>query len=255
MTGSRRRVGQRRGRAAILGAITAGAVMLFGAGSAQAAPVGFSATFDDAALNLTLTFDILDPPPPATMTGTVDDATGDFDVLANDFDFPPFSGEAAPGVPVTVNFTAVDPISGNLNLGTGAATTDLSTYHANVQALGGNCDYDVDLSFSTAPGSPFNGDPFTVSGTDPKTISNGILQTSWPSDYFTPDPDMSCATINGLVAGTGGIAMGNGFDLTPAAPGGGTTPTTPAKKKKCKKGFVKKKVKGKKKCVKKKKKK
>jgi hypothetical protein len=257
MRGSKRR-GPRRGRAAVIGAVAAGAVMAFGAGSAQAATVGFSATFDDAALNVSgLTFDILEPPDQATMVGTVDDGTGDFDVLASDFDFPPFSGEAAPGVPVTVNFSALDPIAGTLNPD-GTITTDESTYHANVQALGGDCNYDVEMAFSTGPGGPFNGDPFTVSGTDPRVITNGILQTSWPANHFPPAGG-SCGTINGLVnGGPGGLAMANGFDLTPAQPSGGTTtppPAAPAKKKKCKKGFVKKKVKGKKKCVKKKKRK
>jgi len=263
MRGSkRRRVGLRRGRTGVFAAIAAGAVMAFGASSAHAATVGFQATFDDGALSVSgLTFDILDPPQVATMDGTVDDGTGAFDVPASPtgFNFPPFSGEAAPGVPVTVAFTATDPITGTLDLATGAITTDLSGYHANVQALGGDCNYDVDLIFSTGPGSPFNGDPFTVSGTDPKVISNGILQTNWPAHYFTSDPNANCNLINGLVDGPGGLAMSQGFDLTPPPPpsGGGTTPPPAAapKKKKCKKGFKLKKVKGKKKCVKKKKKK
>jgi hypothetical protein len=227
MTGSKRRAGRRRGRFALLGAVAAIAALAYGASSAQAATVGFSATYDDAALNVSgLTFDILEPPNTATMTGTIDNGTGAFTVPAAGFVFPQFSGEALPGVPVTVNFSAVDPIAGTLNLGTGALTTTLSTYHANVQALGGNCDYDIDLAYSTAAGSPFNGDPFTVAGTDPITISSGIIQTGWPADYFTPDPDASCATINGLVAGAGGMAIANGFDLTPAAPPTTTPPAT-----------------------------
>jgi hypothetical protein len=225
-----------------VGALAASALLVFGAGSARAATVGFNATFDDAALSVSgLTFDILDPPNVATMTGTVDDADGDpVNVPANQFVFPQFSGEALPGIPVTVNFSAVDPIVGTLNLATGSMTTTLSTYHANVQALGGNCDYDVDLTFNTGPGGPFNGDPFTVSGTDPKVITNGILQTNWPAHYFTPDPDSSCATINGLVDGAGGLAMAHGFDLTPTPPPSGAAATPPpvsnaAGLKKCKK--------------------
>jgi len=237
----RRRVGLRRGRTAAMGAIAASAALAFGASSAQAATVGFNATFDDAALNVSgVTFDILDPPPPATMTGTIDDGTGGFTVPHSQFVFPPFSGDALPGVTVTVNFSAVDDITGNLGLpSSGNITTDLSQYHANVQALGGDCNYDVDLAFSTAAGSPFNGDPFTVSGTDPISISQGIIQTSWPAGYFTPDPNPNCGTINGLVGGAGGLEIANGFDLTPQPPPSTAPPATTTNRaallKKCKK--------------------
>jgi hypothetical protein len=217
--------------------------------------------FDDAALSVggLAPFDILDPPDTATMTGTVDGA-GAVNVPANQFVFPEFSGDALPGVPVTVNFSAVDPIVGTLNLATGVMTTTTSTYHANVVALGGDCDYDIEQAFSTAAGSPFNGDPFTVNGTDPVSITNGVLQTSWPMNHFGSG-GAGCATIDGLVnSQPGGLAMGNGFDLTPAAPpsgGGGTTtppPATPVKKKKCKKKKAKKGAEiAKKKCKKKKK--
>lgn len=258
MTGSKRRARSRRGRFAVLGALAAIAAMAFGASSAQATSQTFNATFDDAALNVSgLTFDILDPPNTATMTGTVNDAGGAVNVPANQFVVPQFSGDALPGVPVTVNLTAVDPIVGTLDLATGGMTTTLSTYHAHVVALGGDCNYDVDLAFNTSPGSPFNGDPFTVNGTGPISITNGALQTSWPAHYFTADPGTGCGTINGLVDGPGGLAFANGIDLTPTPPASGATPppATAPKKKKCKKGFKLKKVHGKKKCVKKKKKK
>jgi hypothetical protein len=236
----RRWLGLHRGRVGVIGALAATAVMAFGASSAQAASQVFNATFDDAALNISgLTFDILDPPNTATMTGTVDDGTGAVNVPANQFVFPQFSGEAIPGVTVVVNFSAVDPIAGTLNLGNGTMTTSLSTYHANVQALGGDCNYDVDLAFSTAPGSPFNGDPFTVNGTGPISITNGALQTSWPQHYFTADPSPTCATINGLVDAAGGLAIANGIDLTPAPPPSTTPPPATtnraAQLKKCKK--------------------
>jgi hypothetical protein len=237
----RKRVRPRRVRTAVLGALAACAVLVFGAGSARAA--GFSATFDDAALNVSgLTFDILDPPPPATMTGTVTDPGGAVNVPANQFVFPQFSGDALPGVPVTVDFSAVDPIIGTLDLATGSMTTTSSTYHANVQAFGGDCNYDIELSFNTGPGGPFNGDPFTVSTGDPRVITNGILQTNWPANHFPPVGG-NCATIDGLVNGSpGGLAMGNGFDLTPAPPpstaappAATTTTTNTAGLKKCKK--------------------
>jgi hypothetical protein len=236
----RRGAGLRRGRVGVVGTLAATAVMAFGASSAHAASQVFNATFDDAALNVSgLTFDVLDPPNVATMTGTVDDSSGVVNVPANQFVFPQFSGEALPGIPVTVNFSAVDPIAGTLNLANGTMTSSLSTYHANVQALGGNCNYDVDLTFSTAAGSPFNGHPFTVNGTGPISITNGVLQTSWPANHFPPAGG-SCATIDGLVnGGPGGLAVGNGFDLTPAPPPSTTPPATTINRaallKKCKK--------------------
>ena len=72
MTGSRRRAGPRRGRFALIGAIAATAVMAVGASSAQAAPVDFNVTFDDAVLSLPApagNSDILDPPDTAIEVG------------------------------------------------------------------------------------------------------------------------------------------------------------------------------------------
>ena len=98
MTGSsRRKAGLRRGRLAVVGALAATAVMAFGVASAQAAPQPFKATFDDAALNVGVTFDILDPPATATIErprgpapGTT--STNAVNVPANDFVFPSFTG-------------------------------------------------------------------------------------------------------------------------------------------------------------------
>jgi hypothetical protein len=239
MTGSKCRAGLCRGRAAVVGAIATAAVMAFGAGSAQAGTVGFHGTFDDAALNGSgLTFDVLDPPNTATMDGTIDNVTGQFGVPPSPtgFNFPDFHGEAAPGVPVTLKFTATEPISGTLNLGTGAMTTDLSGYHANIQALGGDCGYDIDLAFDTNPASPFNGDPFTVGGTGPITITSGVLETHWPANSFGSGGP-GCATVDSLInGGAGGFAIAHGFDLTPAQPSGTTAPANrSAQLKKCKK--------------------
>ena len=237
-----KKAGSRRRRVAVAGALAAGAVMAFGASSANAATQTFSATFDDAALNLPVlgTSDILNPPPPATMTGTVDDTNGNFTVPAVGFVFPPFSGTAN-GLQVNVAFSAIDPIVGNIDKTTGVWTTTASNYQAvvTVPALSANCTYTLTGKvFSTGAGSPFNGDPFTVDTTTDWVPTAGILQTGWAS---IPPGTGSCGTTDGIVgSGPGGLEMGNGFDLTPdvATPpdtgGGGTTPP-PAKKKKCKK--------------------
>jgi len=246
MTGSSgNRAGRRRGRFGVAGALAAMAVMAFGASSAHAVTPGtFSATYDDAALHLNVgTFDVLDPPPPATMNGTIADTeqtTGAFSVPMANFVFPPFSGEALPGVNVAVTITATQDIAGNVNKSTGVLTTNSSTYHALVGALGATCNYDINLAFSTAAGNPFNGDAFTVNAATPAwSISNGIIQANFAPP--TPDATTGCGTINQLVADGGALEMGNGFDLTPATPSGGGGSTTPPAtvpppaKKKCKK--------------------
>jgi Ca2+-binding RTX toxin-like protein len=225
-------VGLRRGRAALLGAIVASAVMAFGVSSAQAATLNFSATFDDAALGLPVlgNSDILDPPNTATMTGTVDDTTGALSVPSGNFVFPSFSGTAS-GIPVTVSFAATQNITGTVDQATGAIHTNASTYQSNVGALGATCTYNLTQAFSTDPGSPFNGDPFTLDKTTvpgTESISNGVLQTSWPALPASGGPG-ACATIDSIVtSGPGGLALGNGFDLTPAAPPTTPPPTTPS---------------------------
>jgi Ca2+-binding RTX toxin-like protein len=226
-----KKAGSRRGRAALAGAIAATAAMAIGATSAHAATAVFSASFDDAALNLpTLgTVDILDPPPPATMTGTVADDTQDpasFTVPQGNFVFPPFTGDAN-GVTVTVSFEATAPITGTVSPTTGSVTTAASAYEATVSALGGSCVYTLTRAFTTGPGSPFNGDPFTVDKTTtPGTwsLSQGIVQTGW-SSLPPSGAGGACDTVDSIVtSGPGGLEMRNGFELTP--PPSVTSPPT-----------------------------
>lgn len=238
MTGSvRRRAGLRRGRIAIAGVISAAAVMAFGVASAQAADQPLHITYDDAALNVGVQFDILDPPATATMDGTWNDnGTNAVAVPAAGFVFPSFTGDAFPGVPVTVDFSAVDPIAGTYVPATGALNLASSTYHATVHLLGAVCNYNIELALTTNPGSPFNGDPFA--GTPPTALTNGAIADGWAAGENAADPNPNCNTINTLVTGSGGLAMGNGIDLTPAA-AASPTPVAPAPapaaKKKCKK--------------------
>src|SRR5262245_57489280 len=151
MTQKRRRAG-RKARLAVAGLAVTGMVA-FGGASAQAASKPFQATFDDAGLNVGAAFDILSPPNTSTWgiaqgTSTIEDGTGNFTVPANDFVFPDFSGEAVPGVSVTVKFQAMAPITGNLNLGTGVMTTTPSSYKAVVTIGGTDCDYTTNLGFT-----------------------------------------------------------------------------------------------------------
>jgi hypothetical protein len=222
MTGSKRRAG-RRGRFALLGAVAATAAMAFGASSAQAVTTPFNATFDDGALNVGLTFDILDPPNTATLSSTDWDKGGTNAFTVSNFTFPPFSGEALPGVPVSVTFDDAGPVSGTLNDG---AMTVSGTFSAVVSVFSATCTYTNPMTFTTNPASPFNGDPFTVVPGPPDSLTNGVLETHWASLPPASPAVGDCSLINGLVSGPGGIAMGNGFDLTPAAPPTTTPPAT-----------------------------
>jgi hypothetical protein len=139
----------------------------------------------------------------------------------------------------------------------GVLTTTTSTYHAKVTGFGGECNYDLELAFDTGPKSPFNGVPFTVATGSPTSISHGAYSTSWAAGHNPADATPGCNNaINQLVTGSGGLAIGNGIDLTPAAAGGGapTVPATPKKKCKKKKKGKKSASASKSKCKKKKKK-
>jgi hypothetical protein len=246
MIGSvRRRAGLRRGRIALAGALAATAVMAIGASSAQA--VGFSATFDDAVLNLPApagNSDILDPPDSATMVGTVDTTTNALAVPTSGFNFPGFDGSLS-GIPLHVEFSALDAITGTADA-SGNVTTNPSTYET-VVALGdpinSDCTYNSDESFKTGSGAAFNGDAFTVTGVDPKVYDSGIVQTSWGASHFALTASTGdCSLVTNIInSNCGGLALGSGLTPAPLAcapPSGGATPppaTAPPKKKKCKK--------------------
>src|SRR5262245_23869450 len=133
MTSSKKRPRARRARLAVAAAAAAIGAMAFGGSSAQAANQPFSATFDDAALNVGAVFDILDPPATATMTGTWNDnGSNAISVLANQFVFPPAVGDVTTGVTATVNFKATDPITGTFDPATGDLNTVSSGYEASV---------------------------------------------------------------------------------------------------------------------------
>jgi hypothetical protein len=266
MTGSsRRRVG--RGRLAIAGAFAALGVMAFGASSAQAISQNFTVTLDDAILSLPApagNSDILDPPDVATIDGSVDDTTHALNVLNTDFVFPGFDGSLS-GIPLHVEFGALDNITGTLDT-SGNMTTNPSTYQT-VVALGtplnASCTYQSEESFKTSSGTPFNGDPFTETGTSPITLSDGIIQTQWGAGHFSLTANTGdCSLVTNIInSGCGGLAIADNLTPTPgncnppSGGGGTTTPppaTTPTKKKKCKKAKKRSASVAKKKCKKKK---
>jgi hypothetical protein len=243
MTGSKR-----RGRAALLVAIAATAVMALGVSSAQAAT--FGTDFNDAALHLpdpAGTSDILDVPPsdPATLDGTI---TGTA-LTAGALDFPGFDGELS-GFPLHVEFAQTAPITGTFDSTTGSMTTTPATYET-VVALGAplnsSCTYHSTESFKTVAGSPFSGAPFT--GQDPATA--GVIQTSWnTTNHFQLVANTgSCDLVTNVInSGCGGLALANTAESLPSdvtcttvgGGGGSTTPPPPVqpapkKKAKCKK--------------------
>jgi hypothetical protein len=242
-----RKVGSRRRRAALAGAIAAVAATALGVGSASAATQNLNVPFDDAALTLPTigTSDVLDSAASIAGTNVIEDSTGD--ITAATLTFPDFTGTAS-GVPVKVQFHSNAPLNGNLGL-TGPTTGVMNfpnaaatiAYTAVVQLnppSGAVCTYSpVPLKFSTTGGSPIAGVPFTVASGPPISTTHGILQATWTAGTFPASGGPGCTLIDGLTSGAGQLALGNGFDLTPPVPatpaGGGTVP--PPLKKKCKK--------------------
>jgi hypothetical protein len=221
--------------------------MAIGVSSAQAAPQNISFTFQDAILSLPApagNSDILDPPDTATMNGTVDGTT--LAVPHAGFVFPGFDGTLS-GIPLHVDFGAIDDINGTADTTTGAVTTAPSTYQT-VVALGApinsNCTYQSDESFTTGSGASFNGDLFTVTGGGPFTATSGIIETSWGSGHFSLTANTGdCSLVTNIInSGCGGLAIASGLTPTPLAcappsgGGGGAAPApAPTAKKKCKK--------------------
>jgi hypothetical protein len=258
--------GSRGRRVAVAGALAATAMMAFGAASANAALKNLSVPFDDAALTLPIvgTADVMDPPSTSTISGTnaIEDTTGA--ITGADLTFPSFTGTAS-GVPVKVDFDNNSPFTGTLNMGTGALVvpaTGTAAYTATVQLSppsGTVCVYNpVNLTFTTTGGTPIAGVPFTVNNGASVSTTHGILAANWTSSTFPNGTGGDCSLIDSIVhGGNGQLALGNGFDLTPATPappdtGGGTVAPPPAKKK-CKKAKKRSAQVSKKKCKKKKK--
>ena len=175
--------------------------------------------------------------------------TGTFAVPTTDVDFPTFSGTAS-GVPLIVDVNPLETLNGNLPAGGQLAFTE-SDFEAVIELgapINSTCRIaPIPLSLVTGDNSVFRGDVFAAGTFDPPL--NGAITDDWAS---LPPPTLvagsSCALIQGLTSGPGGLWLSNGI-ATPTlvtAPTTPVTPTTPAKKKKkCKK----KKKKGKKKTL------
>jgi hypothetical protein len=239
--------GGRRLKVAFASAIAACAVGAVGVSSASAATI----TLDHGFLKISGLEDpqeIVD-----SVTGPVQlnnvtysgVTTGTFTTSVANVDFPTFEGTAS-GVPLIVDVNPLEPLNGNLPAGGQLAFTE-SDFEA-VIALGAPVNSTcriapIPLTLVTADNTVFRGDVF-----DPDTNDsplNGAITDDWAS---LPPPTIvagtTCALIQGLTSGPGGLWLSNGISTPtlvtqPTTP---TTPTTPAKKKKkCKKKKKKKK--------------
>ena len=188
-------------------------------------------------------------------------------ISAGDLTFPGFTGTAS-GVPVHVDFDNDGALAGTFDLATGAMALNAAPYTAVVQLTpptGVVCTYPgVMMTFTTTGGTPIAGEPFTVANRAAAvSTTHGVLAANWNNAAFpnaTPTPPGGdCSLVNSIVhGGNGQLALGNGFDLTPAAaplPATGGATVAPAAKKKCKKAKKKSASSAKKKGCKKKKKK
>ena len=182
MTQSKRRSGL-KARIALSGALAAGAIMAFSVSSAQAAPSPFHATFDDAALNVGATFDILDPPNTAPVNGTFESVGNTLTIPAANFVLPTFSGDPITGLHVDVDFaaTAGPDITGTLTNPGGALNLASHSYTAIVKVESEGATLHLhrpdDFSTTSPSGGPFNGQAFTVGAPD-VTVTHGAIENS-----------------------------------------------------------------------------
>jgi hypothetical protein len=171
--------------------------------------------------------------------------SGTFTTTPAQVDFPQFEGETS-GVALTVDVNPLENLNGNL--ATNGVLSFTETDFESIIELGppvsSTCRIaPIPLSLTTADNSVFKGDVFDAGTNDPPL--NGAITDDWAT---LPPPTLqagsSCALIQGLTSGPGGLWLSNGI-ATPTLvtqPTTPVTPTTPAKKKKkCKKKKKKKK--------------
>jgi uncharacterized repeat protein (TIGR01451 family) len=216
-------VRHRRGTIAALATAAALALAALGAGSASAAEVPFNSTLDHGLVKLGLiTEPMLDETTgPVTLSGTMDDTTGDFTIPVDGITLPQTSFiYAFPGigdVPVVLTYNPNGPITGNFDAATGALEADLST-ETQLNAFGTvvECHFNpIDLHFSTSASKPFPAQPFTEGIDGP-----GSIAADWtvlPEATYDPNSQFSaqfCPILAGLGA-PGGVWLSNGIEQPP----------------------------------------
>jgi NPCBM-associated, NEW3 domain of alpha-galactosidase len=206
-------------------ALAAFAVSALSAGAAQAQTEDVTFTFDNVVGNLgTLTGgQLIDPAvdPPATMSGTIETATGDFTIQPADFFFPEKTFEdVQPSIDATVKFSTDTPISGNLDQTTGDASWDLSldAHIVLSGAIAADCNVsNAPLTLETSgtlPGTPDrNAAPFAPPSGDGAVVE---LWDGLPAAVGTPQP--ICDIVSGTIGGAGGVWMAGTALVGPPGP-------------------------------------
>jgi NPCBM-associated, NEW3 domain of alpha-galactosidase len=227
-------------------ALTAFAVSAVSAGAAQAQDE-ITFTFDEVRANFgdAKGIALIDPgasDDPATLTGEIDTATGDFTIPVDGVSFPPktlqIDPPAAPlPVDAVIEPTAAEPITGNLDTATG--DLDIDTMNLSVlvsiftrgsttdplglcrtepvptplASTGEIVDDDGDpptpVTYSAAPFAPPSGE--------------GAGVATWASLPATTQeggsvPAVACPAVDGLIGGPGGIWMSGMVETGPAGP-------------------------------------
>jgi CARDB len=194
-------------------ALTAFAVSALSASAAQAQTEDVTFTFDEVVGNLgSLTGGELVTPsdPPATMSGEIDTATGDFTVQPADFFFPEKTFmDVQPGIHATVTFSTDTPITGNLDQATGASSWDLSldAHIVLSGAIAADCNIsNAPLTLETSgtlPGTPArDAAPFAPPSGEGAAVE---LWDDLPAAVGTPQP--ICDIVSTTVGGPGGVWM------------------------------------------------
>jgi hypothetical protein len=205
-------------------ALAAFAVSALSASAAQAQTEEVTFTFDEVVGNLgSLTGGELVTPsdPPATMTGEIDTATGDFTVQPADFFFPEKTFmDVQPGIDATVTFSTSDPITGNLDQATGVASWDLSldAHIVLSGAIAADCNIsDAPLALETTgtlPGTPArDAAPFAPPSGEGAAVE---LWDSLPGAVGTPQP--ICDIVSSTIGGAGGVWMSGTAAVGPPGP-------------------------------------
>ena len=142
--------------------------------------------------------------------------SGDFSVTTADFNFPTFEGTVDAGVPLEFTMTPLETLTGNLSPAT--LTSSVTDFRADIafgDPINSSCRISpIPLALGTTNSRAFVGNAFDAGTFDGPT--NGAVTDGWAN---LPPPVLnsgsSCALIEGVTAGCGGLWLSNGID-TPA---------------------------------------
>ena len=180
--------------------LAATAALLF---AAPASAVDVPVQFNYAVLDTPATPDSVVVSPdgdPIKATAAVDEATGNYTVQPDAFDFPKYSfNEPVPG---TIDVFLNSPATGNVNFATGEVSMT-ADFRAEVVTGFGTCNVNTGpITLSTENKEPLPGRRFPAGSTGVVT-GPGALGVTWES--LTVGNDPGCALIGQFVNGPGGF--------------------------------------------------